>query len=174
VLTSFPHSDFYRDLGASHFAFGITFGSSLCCASPGLIFFFYFICLCALVLVLFLVLSARVPAQTLVSSSCLLVLQQICYEALLLLLRSGLCWQLFSSRIRFHRRSEFFSVQLPTKDFLTTSFVFCCQFSRTSAPVLFEDFPPPIVVSSRFCARSAPPVERSRILLQMLTHRVGL
>ncbi|WP_428037100.1 hypothetical protein, partial [Amphritea sp.] len=37
VLTSFPHFDFSRDLGASHFAFGSSFGSSLSCASPGLI-----------------------------------------------------------------------------------------------------------------------------------------
>jgi hypothetical protein len=37
VLTSFPHSDFCRDLSASHFAFGSSFGSSLSCASPGLI-----------------------------------------------------------------------------------------------------------------------------------------
>jgi hypothetical protein len=44
--------------------------------------------------------------------SWLLVLQQICYESLFLLLRSGLCWQLFFSRIRFYRRSDLFSVQL--------------------------------------------------------------
>jgi hypothetical protein len=37
VLISFPHSDFCRDLGASHFAFGSSLGSSLSCASPGLI-----------------------------------------------------------------------------------------------------------------------------------------